>query len=106
MKPTIKDVDPARTVFPADVSDLLPAWDQIPEKFKRHNGTPWNELISVWFFTGLEKPEFKPKPGIDTDKALTIMEDTHAGDHPNEPLDVFHIEQIRAVLAKAKGVRS
>lgn len=67
-KPT--GVDAATRAFPASVmGSLLPDMDDIPEEFKRQDGTPWNELASKWFFAGLKKaPVFKP--GIDASAAM------------------------------------
>ncbi len=51
--------------------ELLPAYDSIPDEFRRTPGTKWNKLFSDWFFSGLESLDLIPKEGIDKAKALT-----------------------------------
>lgn len=65
-----QEVSDAEVAFPASVSHLLPKREDIPEEFKRHNGTKWNQLFSDWFYRGLKESEFIPKEGVDVDKAL------------------------------------
>ncbi|WP_186191106.1 hypothetical protein [Burkholderia gladioli] len=48
----------------------LPSYASIPDEFKRHGGTKWNELFSKWFFGGLNSLSVTPKPGVDKDAAL------------------------------------
>lgn len=51
----------------------LPAMKDIPEEFRR-GSTKWNHITSRWFFSGLPKEtEFKPKPGVDANKALRAV---------------------------------
>ena len=73
----LQEVSDVQLVFPATVSHLMPPWNEIPEKFKTSRGTPWNELVSKWFFTGVSIKKYKPKDGIDTTRAMrhikTIM---------------------------------
>jgi len=47
----------------------LPDYDTIPKEFKNGH-TKWNKLFNEWFFLGLKKIEFKPKDGVDLDKAF------------------------------------
>jgi len=55
--------------------DHLPAWDDIPEEFKRSNN-PYCRFVSQWFFAG-RKPEdmarLVPKEGVDRAKALAAV---------------------------------
>lgn len=59
--------------FPSDrvVQTLIPPMDEIPEKFRQFPGqTRWHDLVSAWFFSGIEILEKKPKDGIDSDRAI------------------------------------
>lgn len=70
---TLTDLD---AVFPADVIRLMPAWEDIPEAFKKWTG-PWVELAEKWFSQGLSNVALAAKPGIEHAAALrhlsTIM---------------------------------
>ena len=56
------------------VDDLLPAWSEIPEEFKRPDGTKWNRVVSDWFFYGLRNVVWTPRPGVDASEALARVE--------------------------------
>jgi hypothetical protein len=60
----LQDVSDAELAFPAMVSHLMPAYDNIPDEFKRHDGTQWNELVSKWFYGGVKGLQFVRKPGV------------------------------------------
>ncbi len=53
----------------------LPAWDDIPEKFHRYGGTPFNKIASTLFFEGGRLSDFglTPKDGVDQDKAMRAI---------------------------------
>lgn len=65
---------------PQEVSDVelasltktdkyLPPYQDIPEEFNlSHNA--WNEIVSIWFFMGLDPSILTAKPGINKQKAL------------------------------------
>lgn len=60
----------ALRAFPATVSDLMPAWDEIPEEF-REDTSPWCELARRWFFKGLPSTvQFHADEGIDAETAF------------------------------------
>lgn len=63
-------VDKLTVVFgPSNIGDLLPAYDAIPDDFKR--GNQWTRVIADWFFSGLGKDTtIVPKAGIDRIEAL------------------------------------
>lgn len=66
-----QEIDRVRMAFPASVADLMPAWDDIPEEFRRLNARPWSDITSEWFFRGLPgNVEFYPTDGIDPAKAI------------------------------------
>lgn len=72
----IKEYDDVDLVFPTEDLGWLPM-EEIPEEFKRHNGTEWNEIVSAWFFNGLSKKvEFIPKEGVDAEKAFRQLRAT------------------------------
>ena len=64
-----QDVDDVLLAFPAQVEHLMPAYEDIPDKFKR-SGDAWVKFQSDWFFYGLHEPEFTPNKGVDKAKAL------------------------------------
>lgn len=67
MKPI--EVSDLEIAFGGDMKKLLPAWKDIPEEFKNER-TKWNKVVSDWFFHGLKNCIWKPKEGIEADKAL------------------------------------
>lgn len=66
----IEDISDIELAFPAQVSHLMPKWEDIPGEFKRHNGTKWNKIFSHWFFNGVKNLVMTPKDGIDSNKAF------------------------------------
>ena len=54
---------------PRILSEWLPAYDDIPEEFKR-GGNVWCETTSRWFFRGLPKGILVAKEGIDEIMAI------------------------------------
>ncbi len=69
MKP--QEVSDAMLIFPADVSKMMPVWEDIPKEFRVHNNTEWEEIVSQWFHKGLpEGVLFYPKVGIDGEMAF------------------------------------
>jgi hypothetical protein len=57
--------------FGGNLENLMPKMEEIPEEFKRHGGTKWNEVQATWFFSGLPKgTEFYMKDGIDLGVAI------------------------------------
>jgi hypothetical protein len=61
-----------QVAFPADVSDLMPEYEEIPEDFRRECGDarPWIAFQRQWFFSGLRGVEIVAKPGVDKGLAL------------------------------------
>lgn len=54
----LKDVDEA---FPANALDYMPSMKEIPHYEKRRE---LEDLVSRWFFTGLDDVAFKAKEGV------------------------------------------
>ena len=65
----IREVDDATLAFPAQVLDMMPAHEDIPQEFWDGDGK-WGKLVSALFFTGVKTLDLKPRPGVDTMKAL------------------------------------
>jgi len=61
-----------------DAMTLMPAYRDLPEEFTRGR-SKYCDLVSTWFFKGLNKSALRAKPGIDTRKAFrhlgTILQD-------------------------------
>lgn len=60
----------------------MPKMADIPERFTHHNGTPFNNAVSMWFFKGGERDgrsiiidgkTFTAKEGVDATKALSAI---------------------------------
>jgi len=69
-----QEISAAQRAFPADVGDLIPSADDIPDAFTQFHGTEWNEIVSQWFYRGLaEKTQMIPTVGIDPEKALVHL---------------------------------
>ena len=62
----VADLDIA---FPANISHLMPSYDEIPKEYKGGH-TKWNQLFNDWFFFGVQKLNLVPQDGIDKQKAL------------------------------------
>lgn len=69
MKP--KPIDAVNSAFTTSINGYLPPYAEIPDEFKRHNGTEWNKIMAKWFYSGLPAgTKFIPKAGIDHDVAM------------------------------------
>lgn len=56
----------------ANINDLLPPYDEIPEEFKQQTNK-WVLWQQQWFFSGLERAP-KPKDGIDGNAAMRHLQ--------------------------------
>jgi hypothetical protein len=65
-----QEISDSEMAFPANVSHLMPKWEEIPDLFKEHDGTIWNNIFNKWFYSGLKNMNTIPKDGIDSNKAL------------------------------------
>lgn len=68
-----KEVTDLDMAFGGSSADFLPALDEIPDEFRRHNGTKWNKIVCDWFFAGLKDCVSHPKDGIDAKNAWRHM---------------------------------
>jgi len=65
-KPTpVNDVDLA---FGGRMRDLLPAYDSLPEEYRRERDK-FSPHVNRWFGLGIKVSEFKAKEGIDANAA-------------------------------------
>lgn len=65
-------VTDVQLAFPANVLDLMPDYEAIPEDFRRDRGEarPWVKLQRRWFFRGLLGVPIRARDGIDRKQAL------------------------------------
>lgn len=71
----IKEVSDVTLAFPANVirDGLLPAWDDIPERFKTLDRDGWIDLFVALFYEGGKAGHdlwLHPNPGVDGAKAF------------------------------------
>jgi len=64
------DVDDITMAFPANLDNLLPKMDEIPDEFKGNQFNPYVALQQKWFFQGISQEEIPIKASIDRKKAL------------------------------------
>ena len=68
-RPSVSVDDLTMAFGPSRISDLLPAYADIPAEFKR--GNAWTEMVDRWVFSGLPKETvITPKAGVDAKQAL------------------------------------
>lgn len=67
----ISDVDFA---FPAKALGWIPKWEAIPEEFKDYTPRWSKQLVSDWFYSGVEDLHFYAKPGVDAPKAFRFIQ--------------------------------
>lgn len=62
--------------FPTKTSHCMPAYDEIPEDFRRDRGNArkWCEFQARWFFDGIKFSCLKHKVGVDAHKALRHLQ--------------------------------
>lgn len=71
---TVPKVDDVDVAFPARGVELAPAWEDIPEKFKREN-TVGKRLFGVLFYgePRTKTVEWHPKRGVDKNDACRVL---------------------------------
>lgn len=65
-----QDASDLSIAFGGEIRKLLPNYEDVPEQFRRWNGTPENKLVSKLFFSGGTLTPLVAKDGIDREKAL------------------------------------
>lgn len=68
----IPEVDGIDVAFGGGAMKILPPYKDIPKEFKDWNNK-WVEVVSTWFFSGIKNAKWKPKPGVETGKALRVI---------------------------------
>lgn len=63
------EVTDVEMAFPAEVTQLMPEYKEIPDEFKRQSNS-WVKLQQEWFFEGLPGAKFFQKEGINPSAAL------------------------------------
>lgn len=63
------EISAATAAFPAEVSNLMPPYKEIPTEFL-HRITKWSDFVSDWVFLGVKIVELEPKEGIDKKLAM------------------------------------
>ena len=66
------EVDDVTIAFPANLGDLLPPYDEIPEEFRDMNARgPYQKFQAKWFYEGIKDSEIpEARPDIDRKNAL------------------------------------
>ena len=64
-----QELDDLSVAFPANVTSLMPDKANIPEDIIQGR-SKWCRVTRDWFFSGLRDAKWKPKKGIDEEKAL------------------------------------
>ena len=77
---------PVPDVTRADVAfgkiDHMPRYEDVPDEFCRRGGTPFNDAVSHWFFSGAKSipngveiggKQFIAKDGVEAGKALAAI---------------------------------
>lgn len=69
---TPQPVTDIELAFPANVSHLMPSYEDVPQHYRRDRGEakPWIAFQRRWFFHGLGGVTITAKPGIDKTAAL------------------------------------
>lgn len=81
-KVTVQEVNGLELAFGGDMKKLLPSYNEIPDEFK-NDRNKWVKVVSDWFFYGLKNAQWKPKEGIDTQKALRHVKAIMGSWEPN-----------------------
>jgi hypothetical protein len=68
--PELNDFD---IVFPTKALQILPPYKDIAEEFKR-DSNKWVKVAHDWFYCGLKEDKWKPKDGVDQNKALRVIQ--------------------------------
>lgn len=87
------EVDDVMLAFPSGLRNLMPAYDDIPDDFKKQSN-PWVQFQQRWFFDGLKEIP-KARDGIDLKKALRHLKAIQGSFEPKHE----HKEAAVAYLA-------
>jgi hypothetical protein len=100
---TISDKDIA---FGANALDFMPTMQEIPDEFKRFNGTSWNKFQVEWFFNGLKSVSFNSKEGVDGAAAfrqLRAIQGSFAPKHEHKEAAIAYLCSLWFDKIKANG---
>ena len=65
----VQDVTGFDMAFGGNIKKLVPLYGEIPNEYK-YGHTKWNRIVSDFFFSGAKNIKFKPKDGVDGNKAF------------------------------------
>lgn len=69
----IPEISDVQMVFPANVLDYMPKYEDIPKKYKTDSYSGTNRLFNDWFFRGLKELSMKTREGVDEGKAIRAI---------------------------------
>lgn len=91
-------VTDAKLAFPASVSHLMPAMEDIPIEFKRFDPRhKWLRFQGDWFFSGIQDLKITPKDGIDELAAmrhLTCIQGSFEPKHEHKTAAVAYLASL------------
>ena len=105
------DIDVMTAIFPATVSHLMPAYEDIPDEFKdMNNHQGFLKFVDKWFFEGL-KPEEVPdgKVGIERHKAirhLAAIQRSYEPKHEHKRAAVAYLASLWFEVPRIKEDRT
>lgn len=63
------ETDQITRSFPANVYELMPSWESIPQEFRQRR-SDWNKFFGEWMYKGMpDTAEFTAKDGISAETA-------------------------------------
>lgn len=69
-----QDISKAKQVFPANVADLMPPVEDIPDDFGDDRHSKWHKLFGALFFGSVKNLSFARREGIDAERAWTHIQ--------------------------------
>ena len=108
LKPPYEPVETTavQRTFSAGIDHLLPAYEDIPEEFKRLEN-PWVKFQRDWFFHGLPpNTQFGAKDGVNAETAfyhLHCIQSSYEPKHEHKEAAVAFLASLWFVGIKANG---
>ena len=71
----VPELDRVQEAFPADALKWMPAWEDLPAKYRDMWG-PMESLriVNTWFYSGLaDDVAFHPREGVDAEAAYRVV---------------------------------
>lgn len=90
-------VSDAMLAFPADVLEMMPAYEDIPKRFKS-SSDPFVRVQRDWFFSGLPNGfPLKPVDGVDLNEAirhLSVIQGSFQPKHEHKQAGVAYLMSL------------